>query len=285
VDYLRKSRAKRVGICIFVLSLVALSCTVTLTSCIKTVPITGRSQLNSQQDKVMHRAAARAYQDIMKDVVYATNPTQLALVQQVYFKLQEATEEYFIEIGKQDEYNEYQWGVELIEEPTPNAFCLPNGKIVIHTGILPFTANEDGLATLIGHEIAHALARHGAERTTEGQIANVIGEAASASIGPSIPTQTGASFSKMFTLGMQYGFIYPHSRLHESEADHMGLILMAMAGFNPEEAPRFWLRMASNPRPPEFLSTHPDPLNRMDQLEALVPTVDPIYKKAKLLGR
>ena len=253
--------------------------------CITTVPITGRSQLNSQPDELMHRLGSALYSKKLSGSKVVSSGSQNAMVQRIFQKVLAATEDYYRELGKLAEFHTFQWSVVLIEDSIPNARCYPNGNIMVFTGILPFTKNEDGLAALLGHEISHALARHSAERVTEQDLAGGLSALASSSFGPKIPNQTGNLSGELLDNALRYGFILPHSRLHEAEADHMGLILMAMAGFDPKEAPLLWQRMSVHPTRPEILASHPAPLTRMNQLNALVPTVEPIYKKAKLLGR
>jgi predicted Zn-dependent protease len=158
---------------------------------------------------------------------------------------------------------------------------MPGGKVVVYSGILPLTRTEEGLAVVMGHEIAHAVAKHGSERMSHQMMAQFGGMALSKAIEKK-PDKTRALFMTAFGIGTQLGAILPFSRLHESEADHMGLIFMAMAGYDPLEAVSFWKRMAAKKggtAPPEFLSTHPHDQKRIDNLIKLMPEALKYYNK------
>jgi predicted Zn-dependent protease len=170
-----------------------------------------------------------------------------------------------------------------VESEQANAFCMPGGKVVIYTGILPVTRDEAGLAVVMGHEIAHAIAGHGNERMSQGLAVEMGGMALSAALA-SKPAQTQQLWITAFGLGAQLGVMLPYSRLHESEADHLGLIFMAMAGYDPNNAVGFWERMAAakeGKAPPEFMSTHPADETRIRQIKELIPEVMPYYEKAQ----
>jgi predicted Zn-dependent protease len=160
---------------------------------------------------------------------------------------------------------------------------MPGGKVVIYTGIMPIAQNETGLAVVMGHEIAHAFAKHGAERMSLELVRQGIGIGLEAAM-EDYPEQTKNIFLSAYGVGTQIGFSLPYSRDHESEADHLGLIFMAMAGYNPEEAPAFWERMAEQSKgagPPEFLSTHPAHETRIQNLKALIPEAMTYYRKPR----
>ncbi len=178
-----------------------------------------------------------------------------------------------------------RWEFVLFDDPnTANAFCLPGGKVGIYTGILPVTKDENGLATVIGHEVAHAVARHGGERVSQALIMQMGGEALESALS-SQPAQTRSLVLQGYGLGSKVGVILPYSRAHEMEADELGLLYMARAGYDPRSAIEFWQRFREHARekggaPPEFLSTHPMDTRRIAQIEALMPKALAEYQKA-----
>ena len=178
-----------------------------------------------------------------------------------------------------------RWEFVLFDDPnTANAFCLPGGKVGIYTGILPVTKDENGLATVIGHEVAHAVARHGGERVSQALILQMGGEALESALS-SQPAQTRSLVLQGYGLGSKVGVILPYSRAHEMEADELGLLYMARAGYDPRSAIEFWQRFREHARekggaPPEFLSTHPMDTRRIAQIEALMPKALAEYQKA-----
>lgn len=235
-----------------------------------TNPYTQRSQLllgSASQDIQM---GAQAYAEVLHDpkVKLSHDPREVEPVKRVATRI--------IEAAKQSRYaetaNSFEWEVTVIkDDKTMNAFALPGGKIAVYTGIFPVAKNEAGLAAILGHEVTHALARHGVERMSQGMLAQaavVIGTlgAASQGIDPQIAQLAGGALA-------QYGYILPFSRTHESEADYIGLLLSAQAGYDPREAVHVWERMdqASKGEPPEFLSTHPGHGTRIKQLEEWMP--------------
>lgn len=177
---------------------------------------------------------------------------------------------------------DYQWEFRVLASPEQNAFCLPGGKVAVYEGIIPICQSEAGLAVVMSHEVAHALARHGGERISQGYAVEAVRTAVS------YVTQTQAEAQREMILrgygvASQYGVILPYSRKHETEADHIGLMLMAQAGYDPEEAPRFWNRFAtaqSGPRPIEFASTHPSDAHRAHYLASLLPQAMSLYVAA-----
>jgi predicted Zn-dependent protease len=167
----------------------------------------------------------------------------------------------------------YSWEFKVVDKPgTVNAFCLPGGKVVVYTGLLPVAQSEAGLATVVGHEVAHAIARHGGERVSQGMLTNIGIETLTARMGAKDP-QTVKTVSGLLGAGVQVGVMLPFSRDQESEADRMGLIYMAKAGYQPDEAVAFWQRMAKSSQgaPPEFLSTHPSDARRINQIRGWLP--------------
>lgn len=181
-----------------------------------------------------------------------------------------------------DNYLEgYKWEYKLVEDKAVNAFCMPGGKIVVYTGILPITKNESGLATVMGHEVAHALANHGAQRMSASQLQQLGAVGVGLATGGKSEEQQ-QMWQQYYGLGSQVGVMLPFGRSHESEADMIGLTLMAIAGYNPDNAVAFWERMSANSggnAPPEFLSTHPSDATRIAKIKALIPEAKATAKK------
>jgi predicted Zn-dependent protease len=179
------------------------------------------------------------------------------------------------------DYRNFQWDVAVIQSDEANAFCLPGGKMAVYTGLLPVAQNQDAMAIVMGHEIAHALLRHGSQRMAQQKLVQVGQMAAGVALGGMDPNQQRAVMGALGA-GAQYGFILPYGRNHETQADEVGLMLAAAACFNPHEAIPLWQRMSElggGQRPPEFASTHPDPANRMQQLQQLMPRAEALYAK------
>jgi len=252
----------------------------TLTAC-STVPLTGRSQLNLVPSSTILSMSFSQYNQFLKKNKVSSNKKQTAMVKRVGNKIQKAVELYFAQRGLTSELAEYKWEFNLVKNDAVNAWCMPGGKVVVYTGMLPVTKNETGLAVVMGHEIAHALAKHGNERMSQGMLTQIGGLALSEALKKK-PDQARALWLAAYGLGSQVGVMLPFSRLHESEADHLGLIFMAMAGYNPEEAISFWKRMAATKKggtPPEFLSTHPSDVTRINDLKKLMPEAKKYYRK------
>jgi predicted Zn-dependent protease len=174
----------------------------------------------------------------------------------------------------------YSWEFNLVQNAEKNAWCMPGGKVVVYTGILPVTSNEAGLSVVLAHEISHAVAGHGDERMSQGLLAQLGGLALSQALSQK-PQQTQQLWMTVFGVGVQYGALLPYSRLQESEADHLGLIFMSMAGYNPNEALMFWQRMAqqnNGQAPPEFMSTHPSDASRIAKIKEELPEAMRYYK-------
>ncbi|MBZ0243405.1 MAG: M48 family metallopeptidase, partial [Bacteroidales bacterium] len=206
---------------------------------------------------------------------------QTQMVKTVGAKIKTAVEAYFRQQGMSSELDGYSWEFNLIESPEANAWCMPGGKVVFYTGILPITKDETGLAVVMGHEIAHAIAEHGNERMSQSLISELGGVALAVALQEK-PAETQQLWLTAYGIGSQVGVMLPFSRLHESEADRLGLIFMAMAGYNPNEAVGFWQRMAdmkNGQSPPEFLSTHPSDATRIRQIKSWLPEAMTYYKK------
>ncbi|MDY6854327.1 MAG: M48 family metallopeptidase [Thermodesulfobacteriota bacterium] len=251
-----------------------------LVSC-ATVPVTGRRQLSLISTNEINSMSFKAYDDFLSKNKVITDTRQAQTVKSVGLKIQKAVEQYFAEQNMSEHLKEYDWEFNLVDDSTVNAWCMPGGKVVVYTGILPITKDETGLAVVMGHEIAHALANHGKERMSQGLIVQFGGIALSQAL-KNKPQQTQNLFLGAYGLGSQVGVLLPYSRLHESEADHLGLIFMAMAGYDPHEAVDFWKRMASlksGKSPPEFLSTHPSDEARINNLKKLLPEALKYYRR------
>jgi predicted Zn-dependent protease len=246
-----------------------------------TVPITGRHQLNLLPAETMLSMSLQEYDQFLKENQLSQNKEQTQMVKRVGLNIQKAVEQYFAQNNMSDELSDYAWEFNLVESDEINAWCMPGGKVVFYTGILPLTQDEAGLAVVMGHEIAHAVAQHGNERMSQGLMAQMGGIALSTAL-ETEPEATQQIWMAVYGLGAQYGLMLPYSRLHENEADHMGLIFMAMAGYNPSAAVGFWQRMAAQKggqSPPEFLSTHPSDTNRIKNIHSLIPDAMKYYKK------
>ena len=251
-----------------------------LQSC-STVPITGRSQLNLIPDNEMLSMSFQQYDQFLKSNKESKNSNELALVKKVGKKIADAVNRYFAEHNLSDQLNGYKWEFHLVESKEANAWCMPGGKVVVYTGILPITKTEAGLAVVLGHEIAHAVAKHGNERMSQALLTQLGGVALAEAI-KSKPAETQNLFMAAFGIGTQVGVLLPYSRLQESEADHLGLIFMAMAGYDPHEALDFWQRMAiamKGQSPPEFLSDHPSDQTRIDDIKKELPEAMKYYQK------
>jgi predicted Zn-dependent protease len=261
---------------------VTLLLTILCASC-DTVPITGRSQLNFIPDSTMNQMADDEYKKVLAESKKSTNAEQTAMVQRVGTRIADAVERYCRDNGMAANVAGYKWEFNLLEDKQVNAWAMPGGKVVVYTGILPITKDETGLAVVMAHEVAHAIARHGSERMSQGLVAEMGGMALSEAIS-SQPAATQSLFMKSYGTAANVGFILPYSRLHESEADRLGLIFMAMAGYNPEAAVDFWQRMASQPgnaqKPPELLSTHPSDQTRIANIKSLLPEAMGYYHPA-----
>jgi predicted Zn-dependent protease len=226
--------------------------------------------------------AAQQYGEFISSHKLSGDLQATAMVRRVGRKIQAAVEQYFADRGQSQSLRDYRWEFNLVEDSLVNAWCMPGGKVVVYTGLLPVTRDENGLAVVMGHEIAHAIAQHGEERMSQGLVAQFGGIALSAALKDK-PEQTQSLFMTAYGLGATIGVILPYSRLHEAEADRIGLIFMAMAGYNPQIALDFWQRMAeqkSGGAPPEFLSTHPSDQTRINKIREFMPEAQEYYKKS-----
>ena len=254
-----------------------------LSSCSQ-VAVTGRRQLNLVPAPIMQSLSFQSYSEFLSQSKVSGNAQQTAMVKRTGIRIQKAVEQYCAANNMSDRLEGYKWEFNLVEDPSVNAWCMAGGKVVVHTGLLPVAKDEAGLAVVMGHEIAHAVAKHGAERMTHGLIVELGGVALSQAL-TNQPEQTRNLFMRSYGVGTQYGVLLPYSRTHESEADHMGLIFMAMAGYDPRQAVGFWERMSAagkdTPSPPEILSTHPADKRRIKNIKALLPEAMQYYNAAR----
>jgi len=251
-----------------------------ITAC-QTVPITGRQQLNIIPSETVLSMSYTNYHEFLSTHEIIKDTQEAQMVKRVGQRIRHAVETYFSQNNLSGRLSGYKWEFNLVEDKAINAWCMPGGKVVVYTGILPVTKDEAGLAVVMGHEIAHAVAQHGDERMSQGLLAQMGGVALSTALSQK-PQETTELFMAAYGLGTQVGILLPYSRVQESEADHLGLVFMAMAGYDPHNAIDFWKRMSSSKQgasPPEFLSTHPADESRIRNLEKLVPEAMRYYKE------
>ncbi|SHF27806.1 M48 family metallopeptidase [Dysgonomonas macrotermitis] len=250
-----------------------------LSSC-GSVPVTGRKQMLLVSDQEVLTLSLQQYDEFIKTAPKSTDKANTALVQKVGRNIANAVESYMKANGMESLISSYSWEFNLVKSAEVNAFCMPGGKIVVYEGILPITKDETGLAVVLGHEVAHAVAKHANERMSQQMAAQYGGAALGVALGgASSAVQTVAS--SVYGLGAQYGVMLPYSRKQELEADKLGLIFMAMAGYNPQMAESFWLRMSQNSggqSVAEFQSTHPSDETRIKKIKEELPEAMKYYK-------
>lgn len=269
-----KKRTRTATYCVFCACL-----TWFLISC-AAAPVTERRGLHLVPDSEMISMSFQEYEKVMKSSKLSTDVTKVAMVRRVGQRIAAASEELLEETGRGSDIRNYKWEFNLIEDDkTVNAWCMPGGKVAVYTGLLPIAQDENGLAVVIGHEVAHAIAKHGNERMSQGLLAQFGAIGLSLALAQS-PGVTSDIFMQAYGVGAQVGFLLPYSRLHESEADRIGLVLMAKAGYDPRSAVALWERMNARggARPPEFLSTHPAPQSRIENIQSLIPEAMQYYK-------
>ena len=253
-----------------------------LVSC-SSVALTGRKQLNVVSDQQMLATSTDQYAQFMKENKLSSDAEQTARIKRVGAKIQAAVEEYARKNNRTSDLQGYAWEFNLVESKEVNAWCMPGGKVVFYTGIMPVCQDDDGVAVVMGHEVAHAVAKHGAERMTQNLAVQGGGAALSTVLATKSP-QTQQLWMSAFGAGAQYGVLMPFERGQESEADHLGLIFMGMAGYDPNHAVEFWQRMSkatgSAEKPPEFMSTHPSDENRIKKIQNEMPEALKYYKKS-----
>lgn len=259
--------------------LLGIGATILSVAACTTNPMTGRKslQIGSLNGNIAS-SAVQQYQQTLKESKVVTG-SQAQMVKNVGLKIKTAAEKYYTGIGRGSDLANYQWEFNLLQDNQVNAWCMPGGKVAVYTGILPITKDQTGLAVVMGHEVSHALAGHGNERISQAMIAQYGG----AILGSTISNAQWASvFEKAYPIGSQVALL-KYGRSQESEADEMGLNLMAMAGYDPRQAIPFWNRMeatSSGARQPEFLSTHPSPGTRIADIQKDLPKALEHYKAA-----
>jgi peptidase M48 ste24p len=240
----------------------------------KTNPFTGKSTLNFMPNSTVFPMAFSQYSTFLNSNKVLSNTNEAAMVKRVGERIAKAAEVWLDANGYKGYLKDYQWEYNLVESPEVNAWCMPGGKIVVYTGILPVTKNEAGLAVVMGHEVAHALADHGAQRMSASTLQQIGAVAGSVALQVTNKSQYNELFSLAYGVGTNVGVMLPFSRSNETEADAIGIQIMAIAGYDPAEAPELWKRMTalkggkeSNP----LLSTHPSDASRIKNLTQLVP--------------
>ena len=242
------------------------------------VPVTGRQQLLLVSDQEVLASSLTQYNDYMKSAPRSTQKTQSAMVTRVGQKIATATERYLKENGLEAELKNFSWEFTLVKDEQINAFCMPGGKIVVYEGLMTVVGSDDELAVVIGHEVAHAVAKHSNERMSQ----QILAQYGAQILNQSLSQKSSAVqqiASSVYGLGAQYGVMLPFSRKHEYEADYMGLIFMRMAGYNPDVAVNFWEKMSSGStqKVPELLSTHPSDANRIQKIKESLPGIKSKY--------
>lgn len=247
-----------------------------------TVPITGRKRINFVSDANILPTSFAQYSGFLRDHKLSTDASKTNEIKEVGSRISKAVDRFMRANDMTKEANSYRWEFNLVEDETVNAWCMPGGKVVFYTGILPIAANTDGIAAIMGHEVAHAFAKHGQERMSTGTITQLGGVATQIVTGTTIKDpKKAAMFNMAYGIGSQLGML-KFSRTHETEADRLGLVFMLMAGYNGTEAAEVWVRMsqrAGGQAPPEFMSTHPSNQSRIADLRAFLPKAKVYAKK------
>jgi predicted Zn-dependent protease len=252
-----------------------------LAAACKTVPVTGRKQLNLVPNELIQSMAFTEYDSVVKaSRTLPATDTRAQLVTRVGSRIQQAVETYLQQHNMSKELKNFKWEYNTIDEKIVNAWCMPGGKVVVYTGLLDVTQQEAALAVVMGHEIAHAIARHGNERMSQGLLIGLGGVVLQEALKEK-KQATQVIFLGLYVVGSNLALALPNSRLQESEADKLGLIFMSMAGYDPDAAVPFWQRMAvqNTKKVPEFLSTHPSDETRIKKITALVPDIKAQYYK------
>lgn len=246
--------------------------------------VTGRKQLSLVNESELQMMATAQYGEFLTEnrVLNPGTSRDAAMVDRVGARIANAITSFYIKEGKPEVLEGYKWEFNTVDSKDVNAWCMPGGKVVVYTGLLPVTQNEAALAVVMGHEIAHAVAKHGNERMSQAMVQQMGGMALEVALAQK-PQETRDIFMATYGIGSQVGAILPWSRQQETEADQYGLIFSAMAGYDPREALPFWQRMSSagGGSPPEFLSTHPSDETRLRKLEKFIPEALKYYTAAR----
>ncbi|MFD2824754.1 M48 family metallopeptidase [Lacinutrix iliipiscaria] len=252
-------------------NIVIASCTISLFLSCATNPFTGKQTMALVPNSQLFPTAFAQYNQVLAESNVETGTARAEMITRVGQRIAIAAERWLNANGHQGYLNDYKWEYNLINDPTVNAWCMPGGKIVFYTGILPIAQSETGVAAIMGHEVAHALANHGQQRMSAAYVQQGIAIAGNVAINNDKDRDT---FNQYYGIGSTVGVMLPFSRSHETEADKIGLYLMGIAGYNPAEASKLWERMKANSggeAPPEILSTHPSNDSRIANLKALAP--------------
>ena len=244
--------------------------------------VTGKKSFSLVSEDQMQQMAISEYDSFLK-TNKVLNTKDAAMVKRIGQKISAAITKYYTEQGKADVLNGYKWEYNLVESKEANAWCMPGGKIVVYTGILPLTQTEDALAVVMGHEVTHAIAQHGTARMSEAMLTQLGGQALSVLLSTK-SAETQNVFLSAYGIGTQLGSALPHSRKQELEADRYGLLFSALAGYDPKVAVGFWERMAAasnGQKPPEFLSTHPSDETRIAKIKEYLPEALKNYNPTK----
>ncbi len=246
--------------------------------------VTGRKQLSLVPESELQLMAVSQYNAFLSEnkVLNPAGSSDAAMVDRVGARISSAITKYYQGQGKQSVIDGYKWEFNTIDSKEANAWCMPGGKVVVYTGLLPITQTETALAIVVGHEIAHAIAKHGSERMSQSMMQQLGGVALQVALSQK-PQQTQDLFMQAYGIGSTVGAVLPWSRQQETEADKFGLMFAAMAGYNPQEAIPFWQRMANagGANPPEFLSTHPSNETRIKKLKQFMPEAMKYYNNSK----
>ena len=248
--------------------LVSLLLAAILVAC-SSVAFTGRNRMLLYSDSEITSLSNESYNELMSTSKVSDNKAQTAMIEEVGQRLTSALTKYLACKGEQSLLDDITWSFKLVKDDQVNAFCMPGGQVVFYEGIMPLCDTPDLVAVVMGHEIAHALARHGNERMSQQALASLVG-GVTGEVVEQKTSQTGrALFEAAFAVGTEYGYLLPYSRKHESEADEIGLYIMAIAGYDIEQAPVLWQRMSQNESQyvPEFMSTHPSNATRIKNLQ------------------
>lgn len=247
------------------------------------VVLTGRNQLNLVPASMVQSMALTDYQKFLSENKLSTDTAKTQMVRTVGQRIQKAVESYMASQNLSDQLAGYKWEYNLVENKEINAWVMPGGKVVVYTGLLTIATSEPELAVVLGHEVAHAVADHGGERLSQGLIVQLGGMGLAQAI-KTRPEATQQLFTQAYETGTSVGVVLPYSRLHENEADHLGLIFMAMAGYDPQTAVSFWQKMSAankGAKPLEILSTHPADSTRIRKIQAELPEAQKYYKPLK----
>lgn len=248
---------------VFVLFMIVMACS--------TNPFTGKQTMALVPNSQLFPTAFQQYNQVLSESNVESGTERSEMIKRTGQRIAVAAERWLNANGHQGYLKDYKWEFNLIDDKTVNAWCMPGGKIVFYTGILPIAQSETGVAAIMGHEVAHALANHGQQRMSADYIQQGVALAGNIAIQND---NDRAAFNQYYGIGSQVGVMLPFSRSHEAEADKIGLILMALAGYNPSEAAELWKRMEANSggnAPPEILSTHPSNASRIQNIQSLVP--------------